>query len=91
MKQFTADKEFRNVIDRVSNCCGAVVYPDSDICTNKTCGEHCGIEETCLECQGTGSIDVLDDMKQLSMYITPPIKTIACDKCDGNGYVEVDE
>ena len=89
MKQFTADKEFRNVIDRVSNCCGATVDNDSDICGD--CHEHCGIEETCLECQGTGSIDVLDDMKQLSMYITPPIKTIACDKCDGNGYVEVDE
>jgi DnaJ-class molecular chaperone len=90
MKQFTNAKEFRNVltIDRLSNCCGAVVYPDSDICSD--CKEHCGIEETCDECCGTGTVDVLDYSRSMEMRIDPPIKTVTCSKCNGEGYIEVE-
>ena len=30
-------------VSGMSNCCGAPVYGDTDICTE--CGEHCEIEE----------------------------------------------
>jgi DnaJ-class molecular chaperone len=91
MKNYTSAKEFRNTItiESLSNCCGAVVYPDSDICSD--CKEHCGIEETCDECYGKGTIDVLDDSKSMEMRIDPPLKTITCEKCNGEGYIEVDE
>jgi hypothetical protein len=91
MKSFTSAKEFRNTItiDRLSNCCGAVVYPDSDICSD--CKEHCGIEETCDMFYCKGTIDVLDDSRELQRYIDPPIKTVTCEKCNGEGYIEVDE
>lgn len=75
-------------IDRLSGCCGAVVYPDSDICSS--CKEHCTIEETCSECGGTGKIDVLDNSKSMEMRIDPPIKTITCPDCGGEGFVEID-
>lgn len=74
---------------RESNCCGANVEPDSDICLN--CGEHCSIIETCPDCQGEGTIDVLDDSKSMEMRIDPPIKTVTCKNCDGEGWIEVDE
>jgi DnaJ-class molecular chaperone len=91
MKQYTSAKEFRNVvtIERVSNCCSAPVDYDSDICSD--CHDHCGIEETCDLCDGLGTLDILDDSKSMEMRIDPPIKTVTCWKCEGNGYVEVDE
>ena len=91
MKNYTSAKEFRNTItiESLSNCCGAVVYPDSDICSD--CKEHCGIEETCTECYGEGKVDVLDDSKSMEMRIDTPIKTVTCSKCNGEGYIEVDE
>jgi hypothetical protein len=41
------DKRFYNMIldeiEEVSDCCGADVYDDYDICSN--CNDHCGREE----------------------------------------------
>ena len=89
MKNYTSAKEFRNTItiERVSNCCGDPRV-DSDIMICPDCGEHCAIEETCPECYGEGRVDVLDDNRELQRYIDPPIKTIVCPKCDGEGYIE---
>lgn len=70
---------------RQSNCCGARVEDDSDICLE--CGEHCEVEMTCPMCDGIGTIDVLDDSKELQRYITPPEKTITCPKCEGEGTI----
>ncbi|MGV8130500.1 MAG: hypothetical protein ACP5N7_00180 [Candidatus Pacearchaeota archaeon] len=72
---------------RISNCCGAKVEYDSDICSE--CKEHCSITESCKVCDGVGTIDVLDDSKSMEMRINPPIKTIKCEKCDGEGWIEV--
>jgi hypothetical protein len=42
------DKRFYNMIldeiEEVSDCCGADVYDDYDICSN--CNDHCGREES---------------------------------------------
>jgi hypothetical protein len=42
------DKRFYNMIldeiEEVSDCCGADVYEDYDICSN--CNDHCGREES---------------------------------------------
>lgn len=91
MKSYTGAKEFRNIlsIDHLSSCCGAVVYPDSDICSD--CKEHCGIEETCDVCEGKGVVEIIDEMRVHSRIIDIPYKTITCEKCQGQGYVEVDE
>ena len=90
MKQYTSTKEFRNIItiDRLSNCCGAVVYPDSDICSD--CNDHCGIEETCDLCDGKGTIEVREDYHP-PMAINERWKTITCTKCAGEGFIEVEE
>jgi hypothetical protein len=40
------DKRFYKILDEieeVSDCCGADVYDDYDICSN--CNDHCGREE----------------------------------------------
>lgn len=95
MKEFTSAREFRNVIeideyyldhDRQSNCCGADVYSDSDICSD--CHEHCAVMITCKTCRGEGKIEVLDDSKELQRYITPPTKEIRCEDCNGEGWIE---
>jgi len=41
------DKRFYKILDEieeVSDCCGADVYEDYDICSN--CNDHCGREES---------------------------------------------
>tara|TARA_B110000902_G_scaffold229527_1_gene270387 strand:+ start:43 stop:225 length:183 start_codon:yes stop_codon:yes gene_type:complete len=41
------DKRFYKILDEieeVSDCCGADVYDDYDICSN--CNDHCGREES---------------------------------------------
>lgn len=73
-------------IERLSGCCGTVVFPDSDICTD--CKEHCDIQETCPECLGKGTIDVRDDYHP-PMCINERWRTIICPKCEGKGYIEV--
>lgn len=90
MKQFTSAKEFKNVlsIDRLSNCCGAVVYPDLDICSD--CKEHRGIEETCDLCEGKGTIEVRADYHPPMCIDERWIKT-TCTKCAGEGTIECDE
>lgn len=90
MKAFTSAKEFKNIItiDRLSNCCGAVVYPDSDICSD--CKEHCTIEETCSECDGTGEVEIIDQSRVNSRTIDIPYKKIKCELCDGTGIIEVE-
>mgnify|MGYP006921408761 CR=1 FL=1 len=71
---------------RLSNCCGAPVEYDSDICTDPKCGEHCALQ--CPECYGEGTIDILDDSKSMTMRIDPPIKTITCPTCNGEREIE---
>ena len=88
MKDFTNAKEFRNII-RISDCCQAKVYPDSDICTDPNCGEHSTVLESCDECYGKGLVDVIDDSKSMELRINPPLKTVQCEKCQGQGFVEV--
>ena len=82
-------KEFKNkfTIERLSDCCGAVVYPDSDICTDPKCGEHCGVEVTCDLCEGRGTIEVRKDYHP-PMCINERWETITCTKCAGEGYIE---
>ena len=36
--------EIINDSDRLSNCCGAPMYSDTDLCSE--CGEHCSPEES---------------------------------------------
>ena len=80
----TSPKDFKEIIaiDRLSNCCGAKVDYDSDICQD--CGEHCAV--TCPECYGDGVVDVLEDYQ--GDAITPRIKTITCPECHGEGVIE---
>jgi len=79
--------EFEKIkMTRISDCCGAKVELDSDICSD--CGEHCGVLELCEVCNGEGTVDVLDTSKSMEMRINPPIKTIVCPQCDGEGYIE---
>jgi hypothetical protein len=41
----------------VSNCCGASIYSDTDICSD--CKEHCS--EVCEVCNGTGIVEIMGD------------------------------
>ena len=70
-----------------SNCCGAPVYDDSDICTD--CKEHCGLVITCPDCEGEGEREVLDQSKIHIRTVTPPYKTVECENCNGEGEVEL--
>jgi len=72
-----------------SNCCGAPVYDDSDICSD--CGEHCGLITECPKCEGRGRYDVIDDYLVNSRTISPPYKEVECDLCSGEGTVEEDD
>ena len=74
--------------DRLSNCCGAPVSYDSDICSD--CKEHCAIEKTCNTCDGTGVVDIVDEDRITSKTIDVPYKKITCPDCDGEGLVEID-
>jgi RecJ-like exonuclease len=70
-----------------SNCCGATVYEDTDICSD--CKEHCAIMDACEDCDGTGEVDEIDQSKVNSQTITPPYHKVKCLNCDGTGEVEV--
>lgn len=74
-----------------SNCCGAPVYSDSDICTE--CGEHCEVENEgdiidCPDCGGLGLVD--EEIKEsfASTRISPAYKKVKCRLCDGTGIIE---
>jgi DnaJ-class molecular chaperone len=69
-----------------SNCCGAPVYDDTDICSE--CKEHCSVIYTCPECFGNGKVDILDQSRINSQTISPPYKTVVCENCNGEGYIE---
>lgn len=71
-----------------SACCGASIYPDSDICSS--CGERCTAEGYCSNCEGTGKIDVVDQSRVTSRTISPPYITIDCEDCEGEGVVVVE-
>ena len=72
--------------DAWSNCCGADVYDDSDICSD--CKEHCGVMTRCPECED-GYREVMDTDNINSRTITPPYKTVICEFCEGEGEIEV--
>lgn len=74
--------------ETLSNCCGAPIEDDTDICTD--CHEHCGGGKVCELCDGTGKIDILDREKINSQTISPPEKTIPCIECCGTGVIEVE-
>jgi DnaJ-class molecular chaperone len=71
-----------------SNCCGAPVYDDSDICSD--CKEHCGLETYCPDCDGTGKIDVMIKESFASQRINPHFEKQKCETCNGEGYIEVE-
>lgn len=72
--------------ERVSNCCGASMYDDSDICPD--CKEHCAAEITCPDCDGSGEMD--EEIKEsfASDRISPKYKKVKCETCNGEGWIE---
>jgi len=69
---------------RESNCCGAKVEDDSDICG--CCHEHCAL--VCELCGGDGYVDMIDESKINSRTIDVPYKNVICPECSGDGEVE---
>tara|TARA_Y100000310_G_scaffold217574_1_gene218626 strand:- start:3085 stop:3312 length:228 start_codon:yes stop_codon:yes gene_type:complete len=59
--------------DGRSNCCGAIMYADLDLCPE--CLEHCDTEIDCSDCKGTG--------KQEFLFIF----TKTCENCNGEGWI----
>lgn len=60
----------------VSNCCGAEMYADYDICPD--CKEHCDTEIDCSACDGQG----------ITKFLI--IFTRTCKKCQGEGWVTLE-
>lgn len=70
---------------KTSNCCGAKVDYDSDICSD--CKEHCSI--TCELCDGEGYVDAIDELRLYGKEVIDiPIKKIICPECQGEGVIE---
>ena len=81
---------FVYIQEGVSNCCGAPVYDDSDICT--ACKEHCGVMISCPECDGTGEREVIDTETKNRVRDwteTPSSIIVPCPECNGEGEIEV--
>jgi len=86
--------EIEDLINRhlESNCCGAPVYTDSDICT--CCGEHCEVIDPnastvdCPDCDGKGVVDVVIKESFASPRIDPRYEKRKCSLCDGSGIIE---
>ena len=70
-----------------SDCCHANVDSDAQICLS--CGEHCTVLEPCDACDGRGVVDELDVYKVNCMTISPPYVEAKCEKCDGDGELEI--
>lgn len=72
----------------VSNCCGAPVYDNTDICTE--CGEHCEVSDLidCTDCNGTGLMAEVIKESFASPRIDPRYKKVKCRLCDGTGTIE---
>jgi len=70
---------------KISYCCGAIIYPDTDICSD--CKEHCSA--VCPDCNGEGYIDEIDYKRVNSTSIDVPYKLVICQFCDGQGFIEV--
>ena len=75
---------------RTSNCCGAPVYDDTDICSDPKCGEHCTVEITCSECGGSGINEIGIKESFASQRIDQRFKKEECQTCSGLGYIEED-
>ena len=74
--------------DAWSNCCGATVYDDSDICND--CKEHCTIMTECPDCNGDGEIEVMDmDTVHSQSDSLPENIMVECNLCGGWGEVEL--
>ncbi len=74
--------------DIVSDCCGATIYDDSDICS--CCKEHCGGTEECPLCDGTGEVDTVVKESFASPRISPRHIKTKCEGCNGEGWIEAD-
>ena len=73
--------------DAWSNCCGATVYDDSDICND--CKEHCAVMTKCPDCED-GEREVMDmDTVHSQSDSLPENKTIVCETCNGEGEIEL--
>lgn len=77
-KDFFATLETHFNPERLSNCCGAPVAYDSDICSD--CGEHCAL--VCPECNGEGQV-----LANYQGNRTDPLYT-RCENCKGSGEVD---
>ena len=69
-----------------SDCCGAPVYDDSDICSD--CKEHCTVLEPCETCKGTGQVKIVL-AEHWGIQKSDTIEFTACPDCE-EGYREVD-
>ena len=70
----------------ISNCCGAAVYDDSDICTD--CKEHCEVMTECPDCDGAGYKTVMDMDSVNSRTVSHPNDIIVtCERCNGEGEI----
>ena len=67
-----------------SDCCGAPVYDDSDICSD--CKEHCTVIAECEKCDGKGEYD--EEIKS-TRDLRFPYKRVKCEECNGEGWVEL--
>ncbi len=72
--------------DRICEMCGDSLYDESDYCD--TCKDHTTALIPCEECNGTGEVDILDEMKVREWTISPPYKKGRCGHCNGEGWVE---
>lgn len=81
--------EPEDLIDRrrESECCGAPIYTDTDVCS--CCGEHCDDATdmmNCPDCDGAGWVYDNNFMPNNPNLIDRPHKK--CSLCSGTGIIE---